>query len=355
MLRIAYSTRLLVVGAVVVLVFVLALVGQSVVSPTTIDQPPPPIRTIVTANSLMATTSSPGRVLFTGDIMLGRDVERRNRRDGMGTSLAVLQAFSEYDAIVINLEAPIPDQHVPTPDFGMRFSIHRDFAPLLAAAGVTHVGLANNHTLDHGPAGYNATRMTLKEYGLKPFGHPTSIDEVLSLATFTVGDHEVAVLGVHVLFTPLDIGAVTELITSLPVDTLVVAYIHWGEEYQLRHSAAQRRQAEALVTSGVDIIIGHHPHVTQGIEMIDGVPVVYSLGNIIFDQYFSNDVQVGLLLSMVLDGDTRALELIPITSIGSPTIPRLMDEAEREIFLADVARRSETGIRADIQSGRITW
>ena len=65
---------------------------------------------------------------------------------------------------------------------------------------------------------------------------------------------------------------------------LIVAYLHFGNEYSNSPNEDQVRIAHELIDYGADVVIGSHPHVTQGIEMYNGKPIFYSLGNFIFDQ-----------------------------------------------------------------------
>jgi len=83
------------------------------------------------------------------------------------------------------------------------------------------------------------------------------------------------------------------------VDIIVVAF-HWGEEKSTEPKAYQRTLARAAVESGADLVIGHHPHVVQGIEVVDGIPVFYSLGNAVFGSY-SKTARWGLIARVEFD------------------------------------------------------
>ena len=84
---------------------------------------------------------------------------------------------------------------------------------------------------------------------------------------------------------------------------LIFVSLHWGEEYQLQSNVEQQRIARALIDVGADAVIGHHPHVIQEVEEYNGGWIFYSLGNFIFDQYFSPETMEGLVASVtVQDG-----------------------------------------------------
>lgn len=76
-------------------------------------------------------------------------------------------------------------------------------------------------------------------------------------------------------------------------DILIVS-IHWGEEYKKTHNSRQENLAKTIIDNGADLIIGHHPHVIQDVDEYKNKPIIYSLGNFIFDQYFSKDTMKGM-------------------------------------------------------------
>jgi len=96
-----------------------------------------------------------------------------------------------------------------------------------------------------------------------------------------------------------------EDISNLGADSsVVVVSIHWGEEYETSPSTLQRKIAYELIDAGADLVIGHHPHVIQEVEVYGNGLIAYSLGNFIFDQNFSEETSRGLILEVVFsDGD----------------------------------------------------
>ena len=76
---------------------------------------------------------------------------------------------------------------------------------------------------------------------------------------------------------------------------VVIVGVHWGVEYTDKPTRKQREWAEEMVDAGADVIIGHHPHWVQDSEIIDGVPVYYSLGNFVFDQMWSEETKYGVV------------------------------------------------------------
>jgi len=295
-----------------------------------------------------------GRLVFLGDIMLARAVERTGRAyGGADYHFAIMDELTrQNDVVIANFESAVPTPHVPTANYTFRFSSPTNSLEALRQAGISAVSLANNHALDHGPVGYRQTIEKFENIGVTPFGHPTLLDNNSILLT-KVGGASFAIVAAHTLFTKHSDETWQTVIDSAAAKADYVAvYIHWGEEYVLTHNLSERQLAEKLAGLGVDFIIGHHPHVVQDIAMIGEVPVVYSLGNFIFDQYFSIDVQQGLVVALrVEDGQVLGLELIPVSSIGSNTRPQLMVGAIKDNFLQALADRSDESLRDGIASG----
>lgn len=287
---------------------------------------------------------------FTGDIMLGRHVETLLRTNGADyVTKYVDTAFATSSGVVINFESAMSEPHTQTPSGAMRFSVASSSLMPLTLLRVTHASLANNHTLDYGGDGYTNAASVLRSHGITPFGHATTLGST-SVTYITQNQQRVAVIGLHTLFRVPTAAEVLALMTEVVAQSdRQVLYVHWGEEYTLVHNTVQERIAAQFVAAGVDLVIGHHPHVTQDIALISGVPVLYSLGNFIFDQYFSVDVEEGYIVDVAFLASSTALQLRPVMSTRSQ--PRLMDEANRRQFLERLAARSDTALREQIQAG----
>lgn len=330
-----------------------SLVVQRPDSSPVVAREEPPQRTI---EELSITEIVPSAIMFLGDIMLGRSVELWMNDQGVGYPFQNLPAIIGSSSVVIaNFEASIPVEHKPTPSGNMRFSINESFIPPLFAAGITHVSLANNHTLDYGEAGFRHTKKVLSDNRISSFGHSTIIATSSRMYT-TVGTQRIGVLALHTLFVQPDTSKIAPLLEEMSTHSdRQIVYIHWGTEYETTHSDEQETLARTLIALGADAIIGHHPHVVQDIDVIDGVPVFYSLGNFIFDQYFSQDVQVGLALSLRESNQTLFFDIIPVTSIPNRSQPQLMNATETVAFLTHVAKRSNPALNIQINAGTLIW
>lgn len=295
------------------------------------------------------------RILFVGDIMLARNVETLMNMHGLYYPFKGLRdMLVDYDVAVGNFEASIPERHTRTPSFNFRFSAIPDVAEALSRVGFTDMTLANNHSYDYGKEGYVHTREVLTDAGLGVGGNPQafSADEILYR---TVGDVRVAIIPINTIHETPELEAIEAAFAiATEKSDLQIISIHWGAEYELVSNDTQRALARALVDSGADAIIGHHPHVVQEIEEYRGAPIFYSLGNCIFDQYWNTDVQEGLTVAISFEERGVTYKLIPITSVDTQSAPRPMNRIERVQFLDTLAKRSEQSLSDAIKEGIIT-
>lgn len=292
-------------------------------------------------------------VVFLGDIMLARDVERRAPEllpEHQLTRLSHLLA----DAVVVgNFEASVPEVHEPTPSMVMKFSVPNKALNVLVEAGITHLSLANNHALDHGPTGFSNTVREFRLRGLEPVGHPSDV-AASSVSYIESGDKILAILALNATYgypKENEWGPVLEVARAR--SDAQIAYIHWGDEYEIRHSDAQEDFAHALIDAGIDLVVGHHPHVVQDVSHYNDRMIFYSLGNTVFDQYFSSRVTEGLVLKLSLEDDEWRAFLHPVETRSVKTQPREMSEDESKIFLESLAERSDTALREDILAGSL--
>ncbi|GGK96309.1 CapA family protein [Deinococcus radiotolerans] len=209
-----------------------------------------------------------------GDLSLARGVAQAHAADWPAT-LRALAPLLRADLAVANLESPLTDAPRVTAGIDLR-------APTRAVAALsslTHLGVVNNHSLDAGTRGQAQSQAALTRAGLTPVTASSSFTEVRGI--------RVALLAwLDDGRTPLPLAVVRA--AARQADAVIIL-AHWGEEYGLT-TARQRTQARALVVAGATVIAGSGPHVLQGHEVLAGprgpALVLYSLGNLLFDQPF---------------------------------------------------------------------
>lgn len=286
--------------------------------------------TIVAAAAVKETTSTKSelRLLATGDVMLGRFVGTLVRRHGTDypfqkIDLSPTAEYFPHNELLINLEGTIAGDD-PSCATCMNFSFDEKVAPMLKRTGVTLAALANNHGLDRGEAGFAKTRKLLQDAGITPFGKLRYVGEDLSVVYKTYGEMKVAYIGFAV-FPGFNVIDARELVaaTEKKADRTIVA-VHWGIEYQKKQSAQQTKLAHEWIDAGADAIIGHHPHVPQPVEEYKGRPIFYSLGNFVFDQYWSQETQRGLIVGLTMTKEKMEYETFTINLDKSQ--PRLAEK-----------------------------
>lgn len=294
-------------------------------------------------------------VVFVGDVMLARKVEFLMNQHGSDYPFLRLDPFRSDAYVIGNFESAMAPQHVQTPFYTFSFSTDPKHVPALRTAGFTHLSLANNHTYDKGSDGYQFAVQSLTTNDLTSFGHPERIDED-AVTLLSLGDVTIAVVGLHaVTRTPSDQELERVFEMAAMQSDMQIAYVHWGNEYAPQHSKSQTDFAERLANAGADMIVGHHPHVVQDIGFVGDIPVFYSLGNFIFDQYFSMPVQEGLMLELTPEDSNLVVTLKPVTSIDMQSVPRKMTKAEAAVFLSSLAKRSDERLSAMIPDGRLVF
>lgn len=294
-------------------------------------------------------------LIFTGDVLLARNVEFLMNQKGSDYPFKsfALPSLAANASVIGNFESAMPQIHRVTQAMQMNFSVNPLFLPALKDAGFTHLSLANNHSFDYGFEGYQNAVRALEENHMVAFGNGETI-EADSLTYIDTKGGRVALVAVNASQRLPD---KTTLRNALAVaghkSDIQIVYVHWGNEYEKEHSYVQEELAHFMVESGADLIIGHHPHVVQDVAVINGVVVFYSLGNYIFDQYFSSDVQEGLVLSLEMSEPEPRIRLIPVSSHAVLSQPATMAPEHHRAFLQTLADASDPSLSADIKRGLI--
>jgi len=222
-----------------------------------------------------------------GDCTLGRD-ERGNYYNSLPYFLEinnndysyffkeVYDILSNDDLTIANLESVFTDATVRA-DKKFTFKSTSDYVNILTEGSVETVNLANNHTYDYLEKGYSDTIETLENSPIKYFGNGIySIIEVQGKKIGLAG-----IQGWNVDNSYKDIDVAMNYFKNNKTD-LEIFNFHWGEERDYLQNENQELVARYAIDSGADLVLGHHPHVLQGIEEYDGKYIVYSLGNFVF-------------------------------------------------------------------------
>jgi gamma-polyglutamate biosynthesis protein CapA len=293
-------------------------------------------------------------VMAFGDMMLGRYVRVLMDENGKDYIFeGVEELFDDADVLFANLEGPISGGGKKG-GTEMNFAFNTDIAPFLKENGFDVLTIVNNHALDQGWDGRWSTINELEDYGVGWCGHPTEPDYD-SVYFREKGGILYAFVCFNDVGTNLDQKAAVDLIEDVSDDVdYTIVTIHWGVEYShFADSGMQKEPGREFVDAGADAVIGHHPHVVQGFEIYNDRPIFWSLGNFVFDQYWSVMTQEQLGVMFTFSEEKISIKLHPMKSELSK--PRLLTEEEYDVWIEQFIKYSDydEDLRDQIRSGVI--
>jgi hypothetical protein len=281
------------------------------------------------------------RLLFTGDILMSRQVTAEMERTRRNPWEGWPPIFHDADWVVGNLEGAVgsPADCVTTSERSPCFAMPEATLKVVHQAGFRALSTANNHSGDLGVAGRRATRKVLIEEGLGALSFESSPafwrfeDITLGVVAFSM----VAGPDAQRVEVPSPLLR-QKLRLARRLANLVVVYVHWGSELLDWPNAEQRSAAKWLAGQGADLIAGHHPHVVQPFECLQGKPVFYSLGNHLFDQKYPATKE-GLIADCRVGASRLICGAIPTHTPTGSAFPRL--DAESQTSGKDAGTRSD--------------
>lgn len=266
-----------------------------------------------------------------GDIMLAGNWKTAIRNTGYDAPFSGTAAeLAKGDINLANLESPIARRGSEFIAKRYRFRADPDLAPALARAGFNLVTLANNHSMDFGGQALGETMGNLEAAGIDWIGAGANLAEARKMALCSVKGTTIAFLG-YSLTLPAEFFASTRRPGTTPgwehvyeediararqeADYVIVSF-HWGREGSGLARPNQRAAAHKAIEAGADVVIGHHPHVLQGVERYKGGIIFYSLGNFAFASS-SRTAEFGALVRLRLNGTAREAEILPLDVLNS--------------------------------------
>jgi poly-gamma-glutamate synthesis protein (capsule biosynthesis protein) len=237
----------------------------------------------------------PVTLRFAGDVLLASHYEA-GMWDSSQATFRGLYRLGGADATVVNLESPITIQgmRIPKP---YNFRMNPRFLSVLTGGGIDIVSIANNHIYDYGPRGLLDTISYLDSVGVRHVGAGRNIVEAHTPVIDTIRGQVVAFLAYYgggeapgagknsPGVARRDLEEVSRDMRNLKTEgrsQYIVIILHWGTERATSPDRAQVAFAHALIDAGADAVVGHHPHVLQGIERYHRGVIAYSLGNFVF-------------------------------------------------------------------------
>lgn len=308
---------------ILAIIFVLMIIATILYWPKPVTWHAPPDRTWT--------------ILAVGDIMMSREVSVKINQFGPDYPFTNISDMTKSTNLTVgNLEAPFTAGQSDTDPNTMIFGAELKSVQGLKNAGFDLVNLANNHFGNQGKEGMDLTFKTLNENNIDYFG--TTSQPLIK----TIKDVRIAFLGYTEPIMKIE-QLKTDIAAAKTQADIIIVSMHAGYEYTPYANTRQIEFAHAAVDAGADIVIGHHPHVVQGIEDYKGKKIFYSLGNFVFDQPWSKETKQGLMVKLTFDGKKLIkTDLIPI-KIENWCQPRVLasDEPEYNSILKRIQTASE--------------
>lgn len=321
---------------------------------------------------------------FTGDINLADDwytmqaVAAKN--NGIYDCIApeITKELQEADLSVINNEYVISDRGEALSGKTYTFRSKTANISMLELFGADVANLANNHVYDFGADALLDTIATLKNAGITPIGAGANIEEASEIQYFVANGKKIAIVTATeiekysnytkeatentpgVLKTE-DSSRYEAVIRKAAANSdYVIANVHWGIEGKYNYNSNQYELAEKFVEAGADVVIGGHPHRLQGVEYIENVPVLFSLGNF----WFSTGTLYTMIAQVQIDTDGD-LVVRAIPCIQKDLTTTMLTEEESDAFykfMADISKNvvidkkgyfynTAEGLHADMKDG----
>lgn len=304
--------------------------------------------------SMHASSPDETTLVFVGDICFHDGYSNmsalRERTNGIYDCVlpGVMEGLKAADIFMANNEFPYSDRGTPTAGKQYAFRAKPSNVNLLHEMGVDIVSLANNHAYDHGPDALADTVDILKEAKVPFVGAGKNLDEAVKPAYIRINGRTISFTGATQIertanpdtkeatadspgvLRTLDPTRYLKVIEEAAANSdFCIAYVHWGSENTDLVEQSQRDLAKKYAAAGADLIIGDHSHCLQGLDYVDGVPVIFSLGNFWFN---SKTVDTGYL-RVVLDNECRikTIQFIPCVQEGCKT--RLAEDEKKTSIL----------------------
>lgn len=273
-------------------------------------------------------------MVFSGDILLSSYVLNNYENSGINGVISeeLLEEMKNADLTMVNEEFPFSARGTQAQDKQFTFRVDPSYVKILQEMGIDVVTLANNHALDYGTEALSDSFQTLDDAGIAYVGAGDSRERAAEAYITELGGKTFGFLAASRVIPEVswnidnqqpgmlctyDSTALCEAIKKAKENCDYVAvYVHWGIERENMPQDYQRQLGKAYIDAGADIVIGSHPHVLQGIEYYNGKPIVYSLGNYIFNQ----SIEKTMLLKVTVSPENETmLQIIPASASGAKT------------------------------------
>ncbi len=260
-------------------------------------------------------------ISFTGDCTLGTYLTSKNKafdvlfdqqQDYGYYFKNVKEIFENDDYTVVNLEGPLTDSNTIPEQKPFIFKGRKDYVNILTNGSVEAANLSNNHIRDYGTAGYNDTVNVLSDNDIAYFDNTNFHIEEINNKKFGFAGFKA-----FSLYTKNEIDNALKYFEENDVDIKIIT-LHGGVEYEYDFDSTKQELARYAIDNGADLIVGHHPHILQGIEEYNDKYILYSLGNFCYGGHSNPDDKNSMIVQVTFNFEDDKyigsnLKLIPVS------------------------------------------
>lgn len=307
------------------------------------------------------------QISLVGDLLMDGSVRGQIDKNGRDYPWEMVKEYFQNDDITIgNLETSITNRDSKWADKLFNFRSDPKNLKHMKDAGIDILTLANNHILDYGYDGLLDTIKHIDNAEIKRVGAGKNKEDAMKVAIMEKKGLKIGVLSASRIVPDVKwyatnqrpglVGAydvhIEELLREVEnakkdVDLLILS-IHWGVEKNPEAKEEDVKLAKRLIDGGVDIIMGHHPHVLQAIEIYKGKPIFYSLGNFVFGAIGELTSNTMIAQVNLVDGKMDNIKIIPFNIEAGRPVPITEDQRKSKIdYLNEISRKFGVNIDKD--------
>ena len=275
-------------------------------------------------------SNSPSTLSFTGDISLAEDmrvIKKYYSNNNINSILSedMLNIMKDSDLLTINSEFTFSNRGSKLNGKLYTLRAKPENIKIFKEIGVDLVTLANNHVYDYGKDAFFDTLDTFDNNGITRVGAGHNLDEAMKPQYFIINGYKIGIVNASraekYRFTPgatnnsegiflcYDSENVLNLIKEIRNETdYIIAIYHYGKENYHELEEEQILLSRKSIDQGADVVVGHHAHTLQGVEMYNSKPIIYNLGNFLFNQ---NEIETALFKIILNDNGTMDYYMIP--------------------------------------------
>jgi poly-gamma-glutamate synthesis protein (capsule biosynthesis protein) len=294
------------------------------------------------------------KVVVTGDFSpINRIAPLIKEKNFAGIYNDILPILNDADLAITNLEAPLTSSVSRIDKTGPALKADKDSVEAIKFGGFSLVTLANNHCLDYGEEGLKDTMQILKENGIAFVGAGRNNTEARKASVFKKAGKTLSVLAFaenewsttsddHYGANPLNIiDNFYDIAEARKTSDYVLIVVHCGLEHYQLPLPGIKKLMHFFIDIGADAVVCHHTHCFSGCEIYKGKPIVYSLGNFIFDSPGKKgNWNKGVIAILDFESSGTNLSLVPYIQNDDKIGARLLDKKQNEEFLIEMKNLS---------------